>query len=317
MGLVGPDQMPEMSIVVTIVDGGDTLRACLAAIRDQVDAPSFEVLIPYDHISSDAGDLAEAFPGMQFMDLGVVLGGMQPKNAMEVHRFYDRRRAVSLAAARAPLIGMVEDRGPPAPNWAAEMVALHSEGKFGAVGGAVANGIDKVWNWAIFFCDFGRYQAPLSDDDPDWVTDTNICYRADALAAIRDVWEDFYEEPPVNDGLKAAGWKLRLTDRPVTRQRRPDMGLWPLLMERFNWAMVFARIRAREAGLVERLKYCLAAPLLPPMLVLRHWRRQKQKGHHVAEITRAIPAMLLLLSFWAAGEAIGTLTRHRVVTETA
>jgi len=232
---------------------------------------------------------------------------MTPKNALEQHRFYDVRRSGALKIARGRLISIIEDRGVPRPDWAAAITALHhgDGADYAAVGGAVENGADRIWNWAIFFCDFGRYQAPLSDEDPEYVTDTNICYRREALESVRHLWDDHYEEAAVNWALRRAGARLLLSDKPRTVQLRDPVGLRAMALERFHWGRVYGRMRGRETDSAGRLKYCLLMPALPPLLLVRHFRRQLDKGHHVGKFVMAIPAILFLLTFWAAGEFAG------------
>jgi GT2 family glycosyltransferase len=40
-----------LSVIVTIVDGGETLERCLTALANQEAAPSFDVLVPWDDTS--------------------------------------------------------------------------------------------------------------------------------------------------------------------------------------------------------------------------------------------------------------------------
>lgn len=44
-----PATRPALSVVVTIVDGGQTLRECLQRLLAQDGAPDIEVIVPVDH----------------------------------------------------------------------------------------------------------------------------------------------------------------------------------------------------------------------------------------------------------------------------
>ena len=112
-----------------------------------------------------------------------------------MHFFYDTRRAAALGVAKGRLVGIVEDRGVPAPDWAAQMIRLHDAHPHAAIGGAVQNGVDRLMNWAVFFCDFSRYQPPLVVENPEYVTDTNVVYKRAPLLELRDLWQDLYLEP--------------------------------------------------------------------------------------------------------------------------
>ncbi|GEM_PF-381360 len=297
--------VPDLSVVMTIVDGGATLRRCLDALAAQTGAPSIEVLVPYDHMSTEAGAMAADYPGFRFIDLGAILGGMVPANPYEMHAFYDTRRSEAMKRATGRLIAIIEDRGVPAPDWAAVMIRLHAENREGVIGGAVENGVDRLWNWAIFFCDFGRYQPPLAEREPEYVTDTNIAYKREAIMAVRDLWEVKYQEAQVNWELRRRGVGLMLSDAALTVQMRPAVPVRALAAERLHWARMFGQVRGREISAGQRLKLCLAMPVLPFVLFVRHLRRQIAKGRHVGTYLAAAPMVLFLLACWSLGEFIG------------
>ena len=162
---------PILSIILTIVDGGNTLAQCLKALASQTNLRELEILVPFDHITAEARQFVLQYPDFKFIDLGCVMKGRVPQNDLEKHAFYNVRRAKALKLATGQLVAIIEDRGRPRPDWANAMTALHARGDYAAIGGAVENGIDRIWNWAVYFCDFGRYQAPLSDHDPEYLTD--------------------------------------------------------------------------------------------------------------------------------------------------
>lgn len=297
----------ELSVVVTIVDGGDTLVRHLEALTAQTGGHRLEVLVPYDHLSAGAAGLAERFPAVRFIDLGIVLDGAQPRNPLELHAFYDLRRAEALKRATAPLIAITEDRGIPRSDWAAAMIRLHADHPDAVIGGAVENGVDRLVNWAIFFCDFGRYQPPLDQADPEYVTDTNICYKRAPLMAIRELWEAAYQEPVVNWSLRRSGAGLRISDAARTVQHRPPIGLAAAASERYHWARLFGMIRSRDLSRGAVVKLAVLAPALPMVLFVRHFRRQLSKGHHLGAFLGAAPVTVFLLMCWSAGELAGYL----------
>lgn len=296
---------PKLSVVVTIVDGGDVLDRHLAALVAQEGGHDLQILVPYDHITADAGALANKYPTVQFVDLGTILNGLQPKNPLQVHGFFDTRRAEALKLAEGALVAITEDRGIPNPDWADAMVRLHETYPDGVIGGSVENGVDRLTNWAVFFCDFGRYQPPLDIADPEYVTDTNICYKREALQSVKDLWQTVYQEPEVNWALRRAGAGLRLSDAARTVQVREFKSAGSVASERFHWARLFGMVRGREMSRGQCLKYAVLAPALPLVLFLRHFRRQVQKGHHVGRFVQAAPFTLFFLACWSAGECVG------------
>lgn len=303
-GTSGP-AMPDLSVVVTIVDGGDQLDRHLAALTRQTGRHELEILVPYDHISADAAKLADKYPGVRFIDLGRILGGMIPENPLQVHAFYDTRRARALKRASGRLIAILEDRGIPNADWAEKMIHLHETHADGVIGGSVENGVDALANWAIFFCDFGRYQPPLDVFDPEYVTDTNICYKREALMSVCDLWEALYQEPEVNWALRRAGTGLRLSDAARTVQHREIASLGSVASERYHWARLFGMVRGRELPRLQCAKLAVLAPALPAVLFIRHFRRQISKRQHVGKFLLASPYTLFFLVCWSIGECVG------------
>jgi GT2 family glycosyltransferase len=298
---------PEISVIMTIVDGGETLERCLGALAAQEGAGRMEVLIPFDASQPVGAEIRARYPAFHFIDLGRI--GDDPRNPFEEHAFYDRRRAAGLKAARAPLVAILEDRGRPAPDWARAMITAHGANPDGVIGGAVDCAPTDLRRWAIFFVDFGRYQAPFDSDRPEYVTDTNICYKRSALDATEHLWRNAYQESEVNWALRDKGAGLLLTPAPVTVQHRGNVSLKRMIAERFHWGRVYGQQRARGAGPGARLKWIASAPLVPLVLYLRHLLRQRRLNRHVGKYLAATPFIALLLVFWSIGELVGYLER--------
>lgn len=297
--------IPDISIVVAIVDGGQALRNCLSALQSQTGTQRMEVLVPYDHISMETESCIDDFPEFKFLNLGEIIGGMIPGDALELHRFWDIRRAEGMKAATGPLIGLIEDRGLPNPDWAKTMIDLHKKHGSAAVGGATDNGIDKIWNWAVHFCDFGRYQAPLFNENPDFLSATNVCYSAEALGAVSDLYAEYFYEPKLHQALRENGWSLLLTDGPRCVQYRPRIGTGTLALEWYHWGRKYGLIHGGQISLPHRMMRIGMATLLPFVLYLRHLRRQIGKKHHLREFFLATPLVFLIGLSWAIGEFVG------------
>ena len=295
---------PELTVIVTVVDGGAALARCLGALAAQENPPAMEVLVPYDSTIADSAALGAQFPHYRFVDMGAI-ADRPPENAFEEHELFDRRRTAGLRLARAPIVSMIEDRGWPRPGWARAMVDAHAAHPDGVIGGAVESAAKGMRRWAIFFVDFGRYQAPFDSENPEYVTDTNISYKRDAIMSVRDLWAYKYQESVINWALAENGVSLRLDAGPVTVQQREPLGLGEMAMERVHWGRVFGEVRARGKSFSERIKWIAVTPLLPAVLYVRHLRRQMRLGRHVGEYVYATPAILYLLVFWSIGELMG------------
>lgn len=300
---------PLLSIVVTIVDGGEQLRAFLRAVRASDNPPRLELIVPYDASINETGAMATEFPEARFIDMGRIVPVRPITTEAGKHELYDRRRATGLAAATGDIIGILEDRGRPRPDWARKIVEAHAKTGKNVVGGAV-DCLEPVnlLNWAFYVSDFGRYGRPFETGPVEWVTDVNVAYSRKALEMTRHLWKERYNEPVVNWFLISQGEQLILSNEIVVEHTRPPTKLGVLLPERFHWGRLFGHIRAMHFTPAQRLIYTLAAPIIPPRLWIRHMMTQFRKGKG-GRYLLALPYIMILTTAWTAGEVWGYITR--------
>ncbi len=305
---ISPGPAPTLSVVVTITDGGATLERCLAALTRQTDPPPLEVLVPYDDTVSGIAHLATRFPTVCFLPMGCVPTRNPASSPAGQHELFDGRRSAGLAAATGALIAIVEDRGAPRPDWANTAARLHAELPHAVIGGGVDNVCHRPLNWAVFLCDFGRYQPPFSAGSRSWITDINVCYKRAAIDATRDLWAPGYHETTVHWALLRAGETLYLSPDLLVDELRADLRLATLLRERVSWGRLFACTRVREQSLGMRLAAVMLVSVLPLLLFSRICRLQFARRAPIGRFILAAPAMLLLLTAGSAGEFLGYLT---------
>lgn len=299
--------IPDISVIVTVVEGGAALVRCLEALAAQADVPHMEVIVPYDDTIAEVGRLAERFVQFGFLSVGRIAAAGDSESAYWKHVRYDCRRSLGLRAAHGKLLAMVEDRGWPKPDWARTMVRLHDENPHGVIGGAIESAASSALGRAVFVCDFGRYEPPVQVDDPRYLSDINICYKREALQSVRALWQERYQEATVNWALRDMGVGLLLSAEPLVVQQREALSLGPMLLERLHWGRTYGQVRVREAARWKGLWWSAALPILPPMLYMRHVRSQLKKGHRAQELIEVSPALLLLLNAWSVGECLGYL----------
>lgn len=299
---------PLLSVVVTIVQGGEALEQCLEALHRQDNPPRLEIIVPYDDSVAQVSSLARRYPTMVFLPMGAVPTEREISSAAGQHELFDRRRAAGLAAASGELIAILEDRGVPRPDWARQAVQLHARLPHAVIGGAIENGRDRLLNWAVYFCDFGRYQLPFEAGPRDYVSDVNICYKRRALDATRELWATRYHETTVHWALQRAEEILYLHPDLVVDQMRGTLRLQDLLRERLGWGRLFGYTRAREMTLARRLIFGLVAPFLPGILFFRIVRGQLVRHRAPGRLAVAWPIVAALLTAWSLGECAGYLT---------
>jgi hypothetical protein len=295
-----------LSVVVTVVDGGEALREVLRSLAAQETPPPMQVVVPWDRTVESMATLAAEFPDVEFVALGDVRTTHPPASAAGQHELFDRRRAAGLAAARGEVVAMLEDRAVPRADWARTIVRLHEQ-PFAVIGGAIDPAVTTATGLALYFCDFGRYGRPFAGGPATWVSDVNVSYKRATLEAIRDLWAERYQEPVVHWAIAQRGGTLFLSPEIVVAHQRRPAPLRTLLAERFAWGRLFGSIRARYLSVPQRLAYAAAGPVLPFLLLLRHGRTQRSKGR-LGTYVRAIPATALMLAAWTAGEVTGYLS---------
>ena len=140
-----------LSVVVTIVDAGDALDRCLTALAAQRYAPPLEIIVPWDDSVPAVAALADRFPACQFLRMGAVRTARPATGAAGQHELFDSRRSAGLSAATGDVIGILEDRGVPRPDWAEMMAQAHARLPNTAIGGAIENGHGALRNTAVYF----------------------------------------------------------------------------------------------------------------------------------------------------------------------
>lgn len=307
-----------LSVVVSIVsDTADgrcdlsLLSACLNALAGQIAAPAMEVVVPYPSQLDGMAEVMGRFQEVTFVECDRLKAYTGKGGTREHH---DELRARGLAAARGDILGLLEDHALPSPHWAAAMTEAHRQ-RHAGVGGAMDNAVDRPLNWAVYFCDFGRYQNPVPEGDSFIASDANVTYKRAALQAIRSVWQEAFREAEVNAALMANGQKLALCSGAVVFQHRVGLRLVPALRERFIWGRSYAAGRSKSMSVPKRILFGIFSPVLPPLLLFRTARIALGRRSKLVEFAYALPLVALLTLGWSCGELCGYLVGSAIGEE--
>lgn len=302
---------PVISVVVAIVSDTTRPRAdvrhlegCLTALFRQAGAPPTEVIVPYHEYVDGIEGLARRFPQVVFLPLTGVEAASNG-GGLEHH---DVLRARGIAVARGELIVLLEDHAWPDEKWCANIAAAHRS-EYAAIGGAIENGIDRPLNWAVYYCDFGKYQNPVPSGESGYASDANVSYKRRALESVRSLWEQRFREVVVNGALISRGEKVALRPEIVVHQHREGLRLATALRERYIWGRSYAVTRCELVSNSKRLSYAVLSPGLPALLLLRLARTAWQRGRF-GTFVRALHLIPVLLAGWSFGEAMGYFTRR-------
>jgi hypothetical protein len=300
-----------LSVIVVIVsDTTDSrsnvhhLAGCLEALTQQSDPPAMEIIVPYHPRTEGIENLTTRFPTVVFLRTDHLTTFRTQEGNREHH---DELRARGLAAARGEILGLLEDHARPDPHWCARVVEAHRQG-YAAVGGAIENGIDRPLNWAVYFCDFYKYQNPVPDGESPFVSDANVSYKRSALESVRSTWHEVFHETAVNWALTSRGQKLALSPKIIVYQHRSHLQLASAVKERFIWGRSYAATRSMLLSRFRRMVYAALSPLLPGVLLVRMTMSVMKKGRCVSAYLKALPLTAMLAVSWSTGELIGYLS---------
>ena len=308
-------ETPELSVVViissdTILARADVLHleGCLEALARQQNPPKTEIIVPHHPEVDGLEKLSKRFPAAVFLPVPEASIADRGSGGREHH---DVLRAHGLRIARGQIVTLLEDYARPDPHWSANIVEAHGH-PWAAVGGAIENGVDRALNWAVYFCDFGKYQNPLPAGPSAYASDINTSYKRSALEAIRLLWSDAFREIVVNGALIGRGDRLVLDPRIVVHHHRNDLRPSFALKERFIWGRSYAVTRSTVISDAKRYLYAALSPVLPVLLLARMARTTKGRGRHFSAFLRALPHLVPLLVFWSVGEMVGYLAPRQL-----
>lgn len=307
---MAPVENPLLSVVVAIVSDTtghpDTahLEPCLEALGRQPLASRMEIIVPYHPAVKGITALKGRYPKAHFLEVADLRTYTRDGGSREHH---DELRARGLAVARGSVVALIEDHGRVAPDWSTRLLEAHA-GSFAAVGGAIENEVDRSLNWAVYFCDFLRYQNPLPEGETAIVSDANVAYKRPALESIRPIWQEIFHEASVTAALRSRGQQLSLASAVVLQQHRQGLRLGSALRERFVWGRSYAATRARLARVSQRVFWAAFAPLLPVLMMTRMTLMAWKKRRTVRAFLKAFPLTCALAVSWSCGEWTGYVT---------
>jgi hypothetical protein len=277
------------------------LRDCLESLTAQVEPPAWEIIVPYLAGTGDFSKLAADFTGVNFLRVER-LASYKPDGVGREH--HDELRAFGLRAARGEIVALVEDYARLDPDWSREIVRAH-QASYAGIGGAIENAIDRPLNWAVYFCDFGKYQNPLPSGESAYASDANVSYKRSALDAIETTWRDSFHETQVNWELMQQGYRIALDQKIILSQNRVNLNPGTALKERYVWGRSYAVSRIKVVGSLRRALYFITSPLIPFILFLRLTASALSKPNNLSPYLKSFLIAFLLLTSWALGEAVG------------
>lgn len=280
---------PPLSVVVASVNGLPYLADCLAALAAH--CPEAEVVVADWTDEPTRQHVRQRFPHVQLLSFE------EPMAVPEL-------RAAGIAAARAPYVAVIEDHCVVPEGWSVRILAAHREGH-AVVGGAIRNGAGRLRDWAAFFCEYAEHMEPVERGPTESLVGMNVSYDRGALAAMEPLLREGRWETWLHPHLLASGFEL-YSDPDVVIWHVKDFGLREFASQRYHYARSHAGMRNAELGR-KRILYALGSPLLPGLLYRRIAGHVMRKRRNRLRFALASPLLLVYLTIWAYGEAVGYL----------
>lgn len=291
-------------MVVIAFNGAALLERCLASLQRQTLREGVETLVVGNGEAGQGGDLERRFPDVRW--LRAPRGSNVP-----------RMRSFGIARSRGEVVAFLEDDCVAAETWCAALLAAH-RGPHAAVGGAVEpGGYTKALDWAVYFCEYGRFMRPLPKGEARALPGTNASYKREALAELANKGgRGVKYEPPVPDpsegfyevfaheALRRAGRLLKADAAPVVW----NVNSWTAgraLKTRFHHGRGFAGMRVAGRPMLGRIAYLGIAVVLPAVQTGRVAREAISRRRHVRRLARALHWTLMLSVSWSLGELVG------------
>lgn len=297
-------QPPVLSVIVAAMSGCQYLERCLAALAAQRSYLPFELIVVQgegEHETLDQAHQVRTLVGEQYPWARLVRCPA-PVTLAEL-------RARGIGCAAGQIIAFTEDHCIPAADWCAALVNAHATLGAGAIGGAVDNGATRrLIDWAVYWCEYSPFASPLVAEPAAGLAAglaaANVSYKRAALAQAGALDAAAYHEGEVHARLAAAGdppW----CDPRLRVWHKKHFTLRSYCRERFAYSRWYAGQRRATLPWLHRLLYLAATPALPFLLLRRLARRTQGRPEDRRRFVRALPYLLLFVSVWALGEAVG------------
>src|SRR5437016_4269260 len=161
VGTLTEGEAPLVSVVIAATTGGAALSACAGSFRSQDSNRQLELIVVA------RGGVPPADPPMP--DVRIV--------HLASSATIPQLRAAGLRAARGRILAITQDHCTAEEGWLMAVVDAHRAPDI-AVGGAVEiEDGGRTVDWAVDFCEYGRYMLPLATGPSADLPGSNVTYK--------------------------------------------------------------------------------------------------------------------------------------------
>lgn len=285
----------QLTVVVVALNPVDRLTRCLEAL-EALDDDELDVIVVRDWKprAGPVPPLTTRFRSVRW--IAAPEGSTVPT-----------MRQLGIDASIGERVALIEDDCFVQAGWSLA-VRQQLTGSASAVGGPVEPGdYGSMRDWAIYFCEYGRFMRPLPERQTADLPGMNVAYLRSRLASL-DRRSDGFADWFVHAEWAKAGVDLRTCDNFVVK----NLNSWPadyVTSTPYHHGRAFAGRRFAHLAWWQRAAYAGGAFVLLPwvktariaaiVFARRRYRRQ---------FLGALPWVLLFNASWSYGEAVGCLS---------
>jgi hypothetical protein len=290
------ENCPEMSVVLATSGDYETIRKTVRHLRAQTVRDRLELVIvasSREALDPDEAELQD-FQQFQIVEMGVV---------PSVCDGY----AAGVQQATAPVVAFAEDHSYPDPGWAAALIEAHRQ-PWAVVGPVIALADPgNATSWADYLLAYGPWLDPTPAGVVDHLPGHNSAYkRAHLMQYGPKLAARLQAESVLHRELRDQGYQLYL--EPAARTLHVNFSQLSTLLPRAlysGWTFAAERARSGPWGVLRRLLFMGATPLIPLVRLRRALRDLHRTGRQGEILPRVLPPLILGLVASALGEAAG------------
>ncbi len=284
--------LPELSVVIGSHNARTSVAACLGALQKQRNGCRAEIIVVDNSTDGTAAIVAAQFPN-------VTLLRASPE------QWVPELWEAGIRASLAPIVALTTAHCVPDDDWMQEMLAAHRDSDYVGIGGAIESDASaSLVDWAVYLCRYAKYMKPFSPYVIHDIPADNASYKRWALDRCTDVRVQGFWEPDIHAKLTGEGYRLFMTPRIGVRHLH-SFTFREFMRQRFWHGRQFGSSNAMRFSLVSSWAHIVAAPLIPFLMLARIARQVLGRRRHIVQLLLAAPVMLLFLTSWATGEAMG------------
>ena len=286
---------PRLSVVIVSLNDGALLDQCVRTLAPQIASTAIEVIVVRASdrsIGLDRRAITSNLPGLQWIDAPA--GTTVP-----------RLRGLGIAAARGESVALIEDDCMVAADWCRQ--AMLDAGSFAAVGGAVEPGpYRRALDWAVYFCEFGRFMLPVPASPGAPLPGTNVVYSGRALAALPAAARDDFHDVFVHARWHRDSVPTRVNGSLVVH----NLNAWSVAdvtSGPFHHGRAYSAQRFGPRNPLVRVGIALLILGLPILKVARIMSDTVSRRRLIGRLALALPWIGVFVVSWSAGELAGCL----------